>query len=95
MDPESAVVTVGRAGDLLSDTVVLGDLVGPLAGLTGPVMAQSSAHGTPRPVLVEGAADPGTIRLRWSDGPRRRVAPGQSIVLYAGDTVIGGGIVER
>ena len=27
--------------------------------------------------------------------PQRRVAPGQSVVLYAGDEVVGGGVVRR
>jgi tRNA U34 2-thiouridine synthase MnmA/TrmU len=31
--------------------------------------------------------------LTW-DAPRRRVAPGQSVVLYDGDDVVGAGIAE-
>jgi tRNA-specific 2-thiouridylase len=101
VDAEAGVVTVGVADDLLADAVVLGDLVGlgDLADLTDrpPLLAQASAHGLPRPVLVEQAAGESerssTIRLRWTDGPQRRVAPGQSVVLYEGDTVVGGGIV--
>ncbi len=90
------MVTVGTAADLLDDTVVVGELAwsgGPPApGCT--VLAQSSAHGVARPVEVTPAA-PGTVTLRWCDGPQRRVAPGQSVVLYDGDVVVGGGTVVR
>jgi tRNA U34 2-thiouridine synthase MnmA/TrmU len=36
----------------------------------------------------------GRTVLRWSE-PRRRVAPGQSVVLYRDDLVLGGGIVAE
>ena len=54
---------------------------------TGPLVAQTSAHGTPRPCRVDGD----TVRF---DIPQRRVAPGQTVVLYAGDEVVAGGIVR-
>ena len=55
-------------------------------------MAQTSAHGVPRPATVE-PRDDGTVTVRWHQ-PQRRVAPGQSIALYdVTDTfVLGGGI---
>jgi tRNA U34 2-thiouridine synthase MnmA/TrmU len=31
------------------------------------------------------------LEVDW-DRPRRRVAPGQSVVLYRGDVVVGGGV---
>ena len=46
---------------------------------------RSAPHGTPRPCRVEGDAV-------VFDAPARRVAPGQSVVLYDGDVVVGGGI---
>jgi len=46
-----------------------------------------SAHGPPRPCRVEGT-------VISFDEPARRVAPGQSVVLYDGDVVVGGGIVR-
>ncbi len=61
---------------------------GPVAG---DVLVQCSAHGAARPATVELAGD--VARVRWSE-PQRRVAPGQSVVLYdPTDTfVLGGGI---
>ena len=58
------------------------------------ITAQASAHGDPIPVEAAVAVDDaaGSIEVRWADS-QRRVAPGQSIVLYAGDVVLGGGLV--
>jgi tRNA U34 2-thiouridine synthase MnmA/TrmU len=53
-------------------------------------MAQCSAHGPALPARFDGE------RLLWRD-PQRRVAPGQSAVLYdpaAPDEVLGGGIAS-
>jgi tRNA-specific 2-thiouridylase len=55
--------------------------------VAGRVLAQCSAHGDPRRATF----DPTTSTLTW-DAPQRRVAPGQSIVLYDGDEVLGGGL---
>ena len=46
---------------------------------------QTSAHGTPRWAAV----DPDGVQ--W-DEPHRRVAPGQSVVFYEGEEVVGGGL---
>lgn len=75
-------VTVGRADDLLARSVELVDLAWVDQPVTGPVAAQCSAHGSVAPAVVEGD------RLVWHE-PRRRVAPGQSVVLYDGDEVVG------
>jgi tRNA-specific 2-thiouridylase len=66
------------------DTMVWAD--GPVGGR---LAAQCSAHGAPRPATVE--ADGPVVEVRF-DEPHRRVAPGQSVVLYDGDAVVGGGI---
>ena len=55
-------------------------------------MAQCSAHGAVHPAVF----DETTNTLKW-DAPRRRVAPGQAVVLYdadAPDEVVGGGIAR-
>jgi tRNA-specific 2-thiouridylase len=49
-----------------------------------PVLAQCSAHGEPMPARYEGDV------VQFLE-PRPRVAPGQAVVLYDGDTVLGGG----
>jgi tRNA-specific 2-thiouridylase len=47
---------------------------------------------TPAIATVE-AIEGGRLRVRF-DLPQRAIAPGQSLVLYDGDTVVGGGIIE-
>jgi len=104
VDVERATVTVGHAAELMVageslrafTWVDAGSLARVRAGAT--VEAQVSAHGVPIPVAAvaftpedpEGAE----ISLTWTE-PQRRIAPGQSIVLYDGDCVLGGGIVRR
>ena len=97
VDVPSRTVRIGPAADLLDATVTLRDLVGPATSspLPAGLVAQCSAHGTPRPVTVVprlGPAD-GSLELAWAGGPQRRVAGGQSVVLYDGDVVVAGGIV--
>jgi len=55
--------------------------------------AQASAHGDPIPVASVTETRAG-VELAWVR-PTRRVAPGQSVVLYDGDIVLGGGLVSR
>ena len=58
------------------------------------VMVQSSAHGAARPGVLEVAAHD-TFAVRFAE-PQRRVAPGQSVVLYNQDdrVVVAGGIAR-
>jgi len=91
VDPVAGTVVAGDLDQLQSDRVELGDLAwtgDPAADLVaGPLEAQLSAHGRPVDATVEGA----TVRFAR---PQRRVAPGQSVVLYCGDEVLGGGIAR-
>ncbi len=54
--------------------------------------AQLRAHGSPRSARVTGSA-PDRVELRFPS-PVGPVSPGQSVVLYRADELIGGGIVE-
>lgn len=99
VDLASATVTVGSEDDLAVETLEIVE-VGwvddePAAG--SEITVQASAHGRPVPAVWEGLGNDaageqlgpvGRIRL---DRPIRRVAAGQSVVVYAGDRVIGGG----
>lgn len=78
------VVRVGERAELLTDHVRLVDLAWSAGPVSGPVTAQCSAHGPALAAELDGDV------LRWAE-PQRRVAPGQSVVLYDGDLVVGGG----
>ncbi|MPY94726.1 MAG: tRNA 2-thiouridine(34) synthase MnmA [Acidimicrobiia bacterium] len=85
VDTATSTVRVGDPARLVVDGVDLGDLRWCSGPVEGPLLAQCSAHGTPRPATVRGD------RLTWS-APSRRVAPGQAVVLYEGDEVVGGAV---
>jgi tRNA U34 2-thiouridine synthase MnmA/TrmU len=85
VDVPSATVTVGRREDLLVDETPLTDLVWADRPVTGAVEVQCSAHGEVRAGVL------GDDRVVWAD-PQPMVAPGQSVVFYVGDEVLGGGI---
>ena len=86
-DQATATVTVGALGDLLVQEIAVGAMswvnAAPAVGDTLEV--QMSAHGRP----VAASWDPAS-RVVVAE-PVRRVAPGQSVVLYRGDSVVGGG----
>jgi tRNA-uridine 2-sulfurtransferase len=91
VDVGADLVTVGDASDLKVEETALNDVVWTDQPAWGPVLAQCSAHGTPRSAVLVDEGGPGRARLRW-DGPQRRVAPGQAVVFYQGEQVLGGGL---
>lgn len=88
VDAENTTVTVGAAAELSVDATPLetwrwvGDPV------EGEVLLQCSAHG---------AVEPGRVVDRFVEwaSPHRRIAPGQSVVAYRDDLVVGGGVAGR
>ena len=84
VDVPAATVTVGRKADLLTEVVPLDDLRWTAGPVAGPLSAQCSAHGRPLPCTVDAGA------VAFVE-PQRRIAPGQSVVLYDGDEVVGAG----
>jgi tRNA-specific 2-thiouridylase len=86
VDIERQLVVVGERHELDDADVRLRDLVWADRPVEGEVLAQCSAHGEAAPAAYREG------RLTWQRA-RRRVAPGQAVVLYRDDEVIGGGIV--
>lgn len=92
VDLATATVTVGSKRDLLVDEQRVTGLRWSAAPVDGPVLLQVSAHGTPAPGAVHVLdAAAGAAVVRWAE-PQRRVAPGQSVVAFDGDEVVGGAI---
>ncbi len=79
VDVAERTVTVGVARDLLDTQLVLRDMVWADGPVEGEVTAQCSAHGRPAGATVTATVS-GSV-LEWTE-PQRRVAPGQSVVLY-------------
>ncbi|HEU5083519.1 MAG TPA: tRNA 2-thiouridine(34) synthase MnmA [Acidimicrobiales bacterium] len=92
VDVAAATVTIGDATALRADEVRLADVVWAHDPVSGPVLAQCSAHGTPHRAHVEPTPTGATVTFAE---PQRRLAPGQSVVLYRDDLVVGGGIATR
>jgi tRNA-specific 2-thiouridylase len=88
VDVPGATVTLGPLAALLVTEIGVREPVwvdGPPA--PGEILeVQVSAHGRPVPATW---SDPGAVTV---SSPVRRVAPGQSVVLYRGDAVVGGGV---
>lgn len=64
----------------------------PAVGATvAPVAAQPDNQGVPGP---RQDLDPNEVEVRFAS-PQRAVTPGQSVVFYDGDVVVGGGVISR
>ena len=92
VDVEQATVTIGTAEELLTDHISTTHVVWAHEPVVGDVLVQCSAHGPPLAARISPASEGVTVQLAE---PQRRIAPGQSVVFYAGDVVLGGAIVTR
>ena len=90
VDAGSSTVTVGRRAELDCAETPLQDWRWMDGPVDGPVLVQTSAHGEAAAATV----DSGGAAVRWAE-PRRKVAPGQSVVAYRDDVVVGGGTAAR
>lgn len=94
-DAEANTVTVGEADDLLATGLVAHEtnwLVDPPTdALTCKVKIRYNADLVAATVQVTGDDE---LRVTFAE-PQRAVAPGQAVVCYAGDRVLGGGWIAR
>ncbi len=86
VDIAAGRVTVGRREDLYAPTQNVIDIQWTDGEVDVPLDIQVSAHGIP----VVGVVDQ-SGRVVWAE-PQRRVAPGQAVVFYQGDLVVGGAV---
>jgi tRNA-uridine 2-sulfurtransferase len=96
LDPPSNTVVVGESASLGRTRLVAGDTNfiscdPPRA----PVRVEAKIRHThvPAPAWVR-ALDAGTAEVRF-DHPQRALSPGQSVVWYQGDCVVGGGVIAE
>ena len=89
-------VTVGPNEVLFKTTLIAGDWVWyPFPALTEPIRVHAKARSrmTEQPATVYPMKD-GLARVEF-DEPQRAITPGQAVVLYHGDTVVGGGTIRE
>jgi len=84
INTEKATVTVGEKSELYYDTTNIKDLRWAGSPYPGKVEVQTSAHGRTAPACI-------TSMVEWAE-PHVKVAPGQSLVFYDGDLVVGSAI---
>lgn len=97
IDPEENVVIVGDDGDLQSSKLIAGEI-----NIIAYSSVPESGLKTHAKIRYKDTAEPAVVRLLDSgkakvifEQPKRAVTPGQSVVFYEGDDLIGGGIIER
>ncbi len=94
-DPVANTVTLCSDGELYRRELTASQvnfLVNEEGRFPARVEAKIRYRHTPAPATVT-REDEGRIRVVF-DEPQRAIAPGQSVVLYDGDTVLGGGVIE-
>lgn len=93
-DMQQNTVTVGPNEALFRRTLLANDcFFFPMDALTEPlrVKAKTRSRMIEQPATVY-RVDTGTIRVEF-DEPQRAITPGQAVVLYDGDLVVGGGTI--
>jgi len=94
VDPQDNTVTLGTNEDLFSDTLTAKDInliscdriISPLK-----VTAKVRYRHTEQPAVVE-QLNENTVKVVF-DEPQRAITPGQAVVFYDGDVVVGGGTI--
>ncbi|MCD7722829.1 MAG: tRNA 2-thiouridine(34) synthase MnmA [Clostridiales bacterium] len=93
-DIQKNTVTLGKNEDLYSPFAVLDDInLISCAGISAPlsVEAKTGYNMKAQPAVVTPLGD-SRLKLTFAV-PQRAVTPGQAAVFYAGDTVVGGGVI--
>lgn len=94
--PETNEVVVGTPAEVMAEGLYAGGLNWvSIPGLEGPLAVEVKIRYSAKPVpaLLE-PNDNERVTLRFGQ-PQRAITPGQAVVFYRGDLVIGGGTIER
>ncbi len=96
VNPTDNTVTLSSDEELYEDTLTassLNFLTDETFSLPRRLEAKIRYRHTPAPATVTRISED-RLLVRF-DSPQRAITPGQSLVLYDGDVVIGGGVIER
>ncbi|MCY3556975.1 MAG: tRNA 2-thiouridine(34) synthase MnmA [Gemmatimonadetes bacterium] len=94
--PETNTIVVGDDEDLLSDRLIADGVNwhtadAPAGEVRGQAKIRYRQEATPAVITP---SEPGVVRVDF-EYPQRAVTPGQSVVFYDGETVLGGGIIRE
>lgn len=94
LDPLQNVVCVGPRAALETEWLLAtGVNLIALERLAEPLRVEARIrHGAPRVPAKVAPQSPGVVEVRF-DTPQRAVTPGQSVVFYRGEVVVGGGVI--
>jgi tRNA-specific 2-thiouridylase len=96
IDQEKNVIVVGAKQEAYGDELVASELNWiALEGLRQPMEVKAKVryqHKEAKAVIAP--LDNGQVHVKFEE-PQMAIAPGQAVVFYDGDTVIGGGTIER
>ena len=96
LDPERNTVTVGGAAELERDRLVATAVnFIACAPPTSPLRVAAKIRHSHQPAPATVRALEGNAAEVVFDTPQRAVSPGQSVVFYDGDVVVGGGVISR
>lgn len=95
LDAENNRVILGEDSEVFADTLTASDLnyismEGPYDGMRVSAKIRYSAKEAPATIWLMGEKQ---IRVVF-DTPQRAITPGQSVVFYDGDVVVGGGTID-
>ncbi len=96
LDAEHNTITIGAAADLECDRL-LARAVNFIAcePPEAPLRVEAKIRHKHQPAAATVRALPGATAEVVFDAPQRAITPGQSVVFYRGDAVVGGGVIDR
>lgn len=96
LDVKNNVVVLGEAGDECSKGLVASELNWiACESLTEPIAVKAKVRYSVKEVeALVTPLDGNKVRVDF-EKPQRAIAPGQSVVFYSGDVVLGGGIIDE
>ncbi len=92
--PQRNAIVVGDDEDLYCDTLEASELSWWAGAPTARFRAQAKIRYAGRPTACDVVFENGKMVVHF-DEPQRAIAPGQFVVLYDDDIVLGGGIIDR
>ena len=95
LNADTATVTVGTKADLLETTLVARDVNWLMDPPAGPMrVAAKIRYAHPAAGATITPLDDQSVRVTF-DSPQSAITPGQAVVWYDGDCVVGGGWIDR